>query len=255
LTKGEHSVELYRRTDFGDGVTWFYGFQYPPGVVALDVPRKKRMIEFYGNSITVGSAIEDPEGNSGEGNLTNNYMSYGALTARHFDARYSCIARSGIGLMVSWSSPIMPEIYYRLNPFDKESVWDFSKATPDIVVVNLMQNDCALFSMPDYDQFKIRFGKTAPGEDFIIDSYKKFISLIRKNYPGAHIICSLGSMEATKPGSPWPGYIEKAVSSLGDAHIYTLFFPYINADRHPNVKEHRQMSDLLIRFIDDHIKW
>ena len=162
------------------------------------------MIEFYRNSITVGSAIEDREGNSGKDGSTNNYLSYGALTARHFDAWYSCIARSGIGLMVSWSSPIMPEIYYRLNPFDKESIWDFSKASPDNVV-NLLQNDCALMSMPDYDQFKIRFGKTAPTEDFIITSYKKFISLLRKHYPEAHIICSLGSMEATKPGSPWPG--------------------------------------------------
>ena len=41
LPEGEHTVELYRLTDFNDGITWFYGFQYPPGAVALDVPRKK----------------------------------------------------------------------------------------------------------------------------------------------------------------------------------------------------------------------
>jgi enterochelin esterase-like enzyme len=255
LPDGEHTVDLYRRTDFGDGVIWFYGFEYPDGAEVLDVPPKKRMMEFYGNSITVGSANEDEAGNSGRGTHTNNYLSYGAITARHFDARYACISRSGIGLMVSWSTPIMPEIYYRLNPFDKESRWDFSKARPDIVVVNLLQNDAALFEMPEYDQFKSRFGAKAPVEDTIVARYKDFISVIRNKYPSAHIICALGSMGAVKPGSPWPGYIEKAVSLLNDKKIYTLFFPYINVDRHPNVEEHKKMADQLIGFIEKNIKW
>jgi len=212
-------------------------------------------MEFYGNSITVGSAIEDREGNSGRGTLTNNYLSYGALTARHFNAGYSCISRSGIGLMVSWSTPIMPEIYYRLNPFDKDSQWDFSTGIPDIVVVNLMQNDAALFEMPEYDQFKKRFGDKAPGEDFIVAKYKEFIETLRSKYPSAHIICALGSMGAVKLGSPWPGYIKKAVTLLNDKKVYTLFFPYINVDRHPNVEEHKKMADQLIAFIESNIKW
>ncbi len=255
LPNGEHTIELYRRTDYSDGITWFYGFDYSPGAKVMDVPMQKRMMEFYGNSITVGSAIEDREGNSGRGTLTNNYLSYGALTARHFNAAYSCISRSGIGLMVSWSTPIMPEIYYRRNPFDKDSHWDFSSATPDIVVVNLMQNDAALFEMPEYEQFKIRFGTKAPGEGFIVAKYKEFIETIRSKYPAAHIICALGSMGAVKPGSPWPGYIKKAVTLLNDKKVYSLVFPYINVDRHPNVEEHKKMADQLIGFIESNIKW
>jgi hypothetical protein len=158
LSRGEHTVELFRLTDWNDGVTWFYGFQHGQGDKILAVLPKKRMIEFYGNSITVGSAIQDYDGDSGNGNFTNNYLSYAAVTARHYDAAYSCIARSGIGLMVSWFSLIMPEMYDRLNPFDSTSVWDFSKATPDIVVVNLLQNDNALYGIPEYEQFKQRFG-------------------------------------------------------------------------------------------------
>lgn len=255
LPEGEHTVELYRRTDFGDGITWFYGFEYPDGAEVLDVPARNRTIEFYGNSITVGSAIEDENGTSGRGTHTNNYLSYGALTARHFNANYNCIARSGIGLMVSWSTPIMPEIYYRLNPFDPNSRWDFTNSTPGIVVINLMQNDAALFEMPDYDQFKNRFGAKAPPPDTVVERYKTFVSEIRKKYPSAHIICALGSMGAVKPGSPWPGYIERAVSQMNDKKIYTLFFPYINVDRHPNVEEHKRMANQLIGFIEKNIKW
>ncbi|MBL7698513.1 MAG: hypothetical protein JNK79_10150 [Chitinophagaceae bacterium] len=255
LPNGEHTVELNRRTDFNDGTTWFYGFEYPDGAEVFDVPQHKRTMEFYGNSITVGSAIEDENGTSGRGTHTNNYLSYGALAARHFDANYYCIARSGIGLMVSWSTPIMPEIYDRLNPFDPNSRWDFSKSTPDIVVINLMQNDAALFEMPGYDQFKSRFGTKAPPPDTVVERYKNFVSRIRVVYPSAHIICALGSMGAVKPGSPWPGYIEKAVSQLNDKKVYPLIFSYINVDRHPNVEEHKKMADQLIGFIEKNIKW
>lgn len=251
LPEGEHTVELFRLDDWNNGKTWFYGFEYEPGAEVLPVPSKKRRMEFYGNSITVGSAIED----SVSGLHNNHYLSYAAVTARHYNADYSCIARSGIGLMVSWFSLIMPEMYDRLDPFDSTSTWDFSKNIPDIVVVNLMQNDYALSTMPDYDQFKKRFGDVAPSEDFIVRSYGNFISTLRDHYPKAHIICVLGNMDATSPGSAWPGYILKAATSLNDERVYTCFFPFKNTDGHPKVAEHRAMADSLIAFIDRHVEW
>ncbi|MEP7107566.1 MAG: SGNH/GDSL hydrolase family protein [Ferruginibacter sp.] len=252
LPGGEHTVELFRRSGL-NGVTWFYGFQLPEGTKIIAPPRPgKRMIEFYGNSITVGSGINEEGDRNGS---ENNYLGYAAITARHFGARYSCIARSGIGLMVSWFSMIMPELYSRLNPYDSNSVWDFSKAMPGIVVINLFQNDYSIVNMPDRPEFKRRFGRIPPTEEFIVGSYRKFVQRIRSHYPAAHIICVLGNMDAGIPGSPWPGYIEKAVESLGDKNVYTHFFPYKNTPDHPNVAEQRQMAESLIRFIEEHIKW
>lgn len=253
LPEGEHTVELFRLTDWSTGITWFYGFQLAPYAKILNPLRpKSKMIEFYGNSITVGSGIYNEDSPYG---TVNNYLSYAAITARHFNARYSCIARSGIGLMISWFSMIMPEMYNRLNPFDSGNIWNFSKAAPGIVVINLFQNDCSLVDMPDYPEFKKRFGNTPPTEDFIIASYQQFVQCIRNYYPKAHIICVLGNMDAVKSGSPWPGYIKKAVASLQDKKIYTHFFPYKNTPDHPNVAEQKQMAESLTRFIDEHIKW
>ena len=251
LVEGEHMVELFRRTGW-NGVTSFYGFQLPAGTVITSIQPKKRMIEFYGNSITVGSGMY---GEGAPNGSENNYLSYGAVTSRHFDADYTCIARSGIGLMVSWFYMIMPEICNRQNPFDSNSIWNFSRATPGIVVINLFQNDCAIVNNPDGSEFKRRFGNKMPTEDFIIGSYRKFVQSIRNHYPQANIICVLGSMDAVTPGSPWPGYIEKAVAFLGDKKVYTHFFPYKNTPDHPNVAEHQQMAESLIRFIEEHIKW
>ncbi|HEX5023833.1 MAG TPA: hypothetical protein VFV68_01115, partial [Agriterribacter sp.] len=215
LPPGQHTVALYRLADWFGGKTTFYGFTYEPGAKTFPLPPKKRRIEFYGNSITVGAGMLERERNK-SGLETNNYLSYGALTARHYNAAATFIASSGIGLMVSWGSLIMPDIYDHLNPADSNSKWDFSKTVPGVVVVNLFQNDAALMTRPDHDQYIRRFGKKPPSETEIINAYYGFIRAIRAHYPDAHIICALGSMGAVAPGSPWPDYIKKAVVKLGD---------------------------------------
>ena len=257
LIKGKHSVEIFKRTEWNKGKTWFYGFDLGKGTKMLDPPAVKiRMIEFYGNSITAGYAIEDFSGDSPDSIFTNNYLTYSAITARHFKAKYSCISRSGIGIMASWFLLIMPEMYNRLDPTDTTSLWDFSKETPDIVVINLFQNDSWIVKMTEREEYKYRFGTNPPPtENFIIDAYRSFVQLIRNEYPEAHIICVLGSLSITKKGSPWPGYVKKAVTSLADEKIYTHFFPYINTPGHPEVEHHKKMSESLIQFINEHIKW
>jgi hypothetical protein len=257
LPNGKHSVELFKRTEWNKGKTWFYGFQLYNEREQLYKPEpKKRMIEFYGNSITAGYGIEDFKGDSPDSIFTNNYLTYGALTARHYDAEYSCIAKGGIGIMVSWFPLIMPEMYKRLNPADNTSLWDFSKKTPDIVVINLFQNDSWIVNMTDNETYKYRFGnKPPPDKEFIINAYKTFVQQIRDVYPNAHIICTLGSMDITRKGSPWPGYVEDAVNSFEDEKIYVHFFPYKKTSGHPEVKDHAKMAKSLIKFIDGHIEW
>ncbi|HJX71942.1 MAG TPA: hypothetical protein VJ346_08320 [Bacteroidales bacterium] len=199
LDKGKHTVEIFKRTEWDRGRTTFFGFQIRGDSKLLPkAPPKKRKIEFYGNSITAGYAVEDYSGgDSPEGTFTNNYLSYAAIIARHFNAEYRCICKSGIGIIISWFPLTMPEMYDRLIPEDSTSKWDFGSFTPDIVVINLLQNDSWLVEMPEEEEFKKKFGDAAPDEDFIISSYKNFVSRIRRHYPEANIICALGHMDAT----------------------------------------------------------
>jgi hypothetical protein len=149
----------------------------------------------------------------------------------------------------------MKEMYDRLDPTDSTSKWDFAKYTPDIVVINLFQNDSWIVEMPENEQFKYRFGTKKPDENFIVNSYKNFLESIRDKYPQANIICALGSMDATREGSPWPGYIRKAVSQFNDPKIFTRFFKYKNTDGHPNISEQKEMAESLINFIEENISW
>jgi hypothetical protein len=149
----------------------------------------------------------------------------------------------------------MPEMYDRLNPQDASSKWDFKQYTPDVVVINLFQNDSWLVKKTNTEGFKATFGSQAPTEDFIVKSYQNFVQSIRNKYPQAKIVCILGNMDVTKKGSPWPGYVEKAVAGLKDAHIYTHFIPYKNTAGHPSVKEQQDIANGLIKFLAEKIGW
>lgn len=257
LSSGKHSMQLFKLSN-NTSENIIFGFQID-GKAKLLKPAKplKRKIEFYGNSITAGHGVDRMEGSrdTGAPQDFNNYYTYAALTARHYNAQYSCIARSGIGIMVSWFPEIMPEVYDRLNPTDSSSKWNFTKYTPDVVVINLFQNDSWIVNIPTHEQFKARFGQTKPSEEFIINSYQNFVKSIRFQYPKASIICVLGNMDGTKPDSKWPGYIEQAIKGLNDNKIFSTFFPYKNTSGHPNKKEQQLMADQLISFIDKNIKW
>ncbi|MEO5909954.1 MAG: SGNH/GDSL hydrolase family protein [Pelobium sp.] len=256
LPFGKHNVQVFKITEWDKGNTFFYGFQLPVNSKLLaPSPLPKRKIEFYGNSITCGYAIEDKFQDSPVGYYENNYDAYSSITARHFNAQYNCIAKSGIGIMLSWFPLIMPEMYELLDPEDPNSKWDFSKYTPDVVVINLLQNDSWLINNPEHPEFKHRFGTEKPSQEFIIKSYQEFVQNIRNKYPKAQIICMLGNMDITQKDSPWPGYVRKAVDQLKDSKIYTLVVPYKETGGHPKVKEQQVLADSLIAFIDQYIKW
>lgn len=257
LPKGKHTVEIFKRTEWDRGKSLFSGFKiHNKAKVLPKSPPKKRKIEFYGNSITAGYAVEDLSGNdSPDSTYTNNYLSYAALTARHYDAEYQCICKSGIGVTISWFPLIMPEMYDRLIPQDTTSIWDFSLYQPDIVVLNLFQNDSWLVNMPERKEFKTNFGDKAPDDASLIQAYQNFVAQIRKQYPKANIICALGTMDATQKGSKWTNYITTAVTNLNDKKIDTHFMPYKESPGHPTIKEQEIMANSLIQFIDKNIAW
>ena len=249
LNFGKHSIELTKRNEWTFGSSSIYGFEINGKLLQKD-KAKELFFEFYGDSITVGHGNEDYTGDDkSDGTVTNNYNTYAAITAREFNAEYSCIARGGIGIMVSWFNMIMPEMYYRLNPNNENSKWDFSQKTPDVVVVNLFQNDSWIVNRPEHVEFKRRFGNEKPSEEKIIKLYASFLKTIRSKYPKTPIVCLLGNMDITKENSRWPNYVTQAVESINQENIFTCFAPYKNTKGHPKVEEHQLIANILIEKI------
>jgi hypothetical protein len=254
LADGEHVVQLIKRTEWDHGKTWFYGFEIDGELKALG-ERNKRVIEFFGNSITAGYAIEDKSGrDSPDSTNTNNYNTYASLTARHFQADCYLTIKSGIGILVSWFPLIMPELYNRLDPTDSTSRWDFH-IKPQVVVINLFQNDSWLVKKPEHPSFIRQFGIQPPDDATITAAYKAFVSKVRAAYPDAHIICALGCMDAVKAGSPWRQYVTDAVTQLHDEKVLTYFFPYCERNGHPTEEDNKLMAENLIKFIEANVQW
>jgi lysophospholipase L1-like esterase len=243
-----HTVQIFKRTN--SDYIGFYAFQLPADAKLIKLKRRSKSIEFIGDSITLGASINDTTADRWQGLFTDNYFTYGALTARYFNAKYYCIAEGGVGLMVGGNPVIAEEMYNRFSFNDSKRKWDFSTYHPDLIVINLFQNDSHIITKPKHPNYIKRFGNKIPDEQYIINRYADFIQKIKRKHPNAEIICTLGSMNASKKGMPWPLYIKKAVAKLNRPDVYEYIFAYKNSPGHPEVKDHKIMADSLIHFIE-----
>lgn len=255
LAPGNHRFLITKRSEGEEGATVFQGLELADGGKLLaPPPRKSRRIEFFGDSISSGMGNESPA--DGPDHLVkdkNSFMSYASITARALDAELHLISQSGIGVMISWFPFIMPDFYDQLNAVgNNDSVWDFKQWTPDVVVINLFQNDSWLID---------REKRLSPMPDDAqrVAAYRRFVETIRSKYPKAYIICALGSMDAVRPGSKWPGYVRTAVDQMRDenkdARIDTVVLPYTGFNGHPRIPQHRDNAALLTAVIRAKMGW
>ena len=253
LQDSQHSLEIYKRTEGEEGASHFKGLKLADNGKLLAPPQRMgRRIEIYGDSITSGMGNEGAD--NGADNLSsekNNYLAYGAIAARDLDAELHTISQSGIGIMISWFGFIMPQFYDQLSAVgDNDSQWDFKQWTPDVVVINLMQNDSWLIDREKRLQ-------PIPNDAQRIAHYQDFVTKIRQQYPHAYIICALGSMDITQQ-EKWPNYVKTAVnnlSSAGDNKIDTLFFEFTGYGQHPRVAQHKANAKKLAAFIREKMHW
>ena len=254
LPDGEHDVMLFRRTESFQGVVHFHGFTAAGGKPLIPTPAPfKRRIELIGDSITCGY------GNEGAGpgcNFTpdteNEWLAYGAITARALQAEPHVIAYSGKGAYRDYGGNLesqMPEIYGRIFADDSNSKWDFSTWTADVVVVNLGTND---------------FAKGDPGQPYV-DAYAGLVKQVRGHYPNAYILCAVGSMLSGANLTKDITYVKSVVTAAnaaGDAKVSFVDLGQQNGnadglgcDYHPSVKTDQLMADKLTAAIKTVTGW
>lgn len=255
LKEGTHSFLLYKRTEGEEGATFFKGLSLNDNEKLLSPPAKhSRKIEFFGDSITSGMGNESPD--DGPDHLIkdkNNFWAYDAITARNLNAELHVTSQSGIGIMISWFPFIMPQFYDQLSAVgNNDTQWNFSQWTPDVVVINLFQNDSWLTD-------REKRMNPNPTDEQRIEAYTKFVKTIRNTYPKAYIVCALGSMDATKAGSKWPGYITTAVANMKkenpNERMDTIFFEFTGYGGHPRIKQHKANAEKLTAFIKQKMGW
>lgn len=249
-------IQIFKRTEGHEGGTWFLGLKLDDNAKLLKAPKAlKRKIAFFGDSITSGMGNEGADnGKDDIESEKNHYWSYAAITARNVNAEFHSISLSGIGVMVSWFDFIMPQYYDQVSASgNNTSVWDFSQWQPDVVVVNLGQNDSWLID----NEKRL---KPEPTEREIINGYKAFIQKLKTVYPSAKFISALGSMDATKAERKhWVRYVNTAITELNVENsqniIEFITFDFNGYHGHPRIPQHIKNADKLTDKIKYLMKW
>lgn len=190
-----HEVILFKRQDGCHEFT-FYGFIISKDSQIINPYKKyRRCMEFYGDSAAVGELVEDtdyacsPEINH-KGEYSNAWYSYASVTARNLKTQVSIIAQGGISLIDNAGdfhakgNIGMESIYDKLhyNPdFGSITNWDFKGYTPQVVIIDIGQNDA---TEEDYMK-EDKGGEKAKNWK---EHYKKFVLNIRRKYPNALMV-------------------------------------------------------------------
>jgi hypothetical protein len=240
LKNGVHSITICKDTEAGNGYLEFAGIVCKKLLPLPAKPSKK--IEFIGNSITCGFGADNSQLSCDQGEwyeIHNAYMAYGPLTARALDAQWELAAVSGIGMIHSCCGMkiLMPQVYDKIDMRDDSIAYNFSDYNPRLVTICLGQND----GIQDSTAF--------------CSAYVDFVKTVRSKYPDAKILLLSSPMANAKLRAVLKNYlssIENYFHKNGDEKIYKYFFEKQynqGCDAHPDLKEHREIADLLINFI------
>ena len=213
---------------------------------------KARYIEFIGDSITCGYGMDDevPEHHFVTG-TEDATRAYAYRTAKALDADHSLVSISGYGIISGYTATaeecitaqLIPTYYEKLGfsygrmdgEVPQDVRWDFAFRQPDLVVINLGTND---------DSYCLDY---ADRQEFYCSEYVNFLRVVRRNNPGAKILCVLGIM-----GDRLYPFVEKAAAAYsaatGDTNIACMpFTPHLEedgrtADFHPTARTHAKAA-------------
>lgn len=243
LGAGRHRLVLFKRSEAAAGTVRFAGVELAPGSTAFAPARPdyKRALLFIGDSITAGACNEDGADDQWENRRThNNARSYAAFTAADLAADYRNIAVSGMGVAIGWTDVKAGEIWDRLYPNPASPRADLAAWTPDIVFVNLGENDDSYPRAKD-----IPFPAAA-----YTDGYVALAQAIRAAYPQARIVILRGGMFGGARSETLRAAWDAAVARLESSDPLLTHYVFQHwTTLHPRVTDHRAMADELVAWL------
>jgi lysophospholipase L1-like esterase len=242
LSPGRHHLSLHKRQEAAAGTFAFGGIAIAPGAQAWRpaAPRYALSMEFYGDSITAGACDEDGPSDQWEDRRTHNgERCYAAFTGEAFGADWRNISVSGIGIVTGWIPVVAGQTWDKLYPRADSPAADLSLWVPDVVLVNLGDNDA------DYPK-----AHALPFPDGFDARYTQLIQAIRRAYPRAEVVMLLGGMESGSHSAPLNAEWGRAVARLesADPRMHHFLFTHWTPS-HPRVSDHRILADELISWL------
>ncbi len=248
LENKRHNIEVIKITE-GEGIDErivFAGAEVQgvtPELFPVAAKNDRLKIEFIGDSLTAGYGNLGPaEEKKFHTYQQDSTKAYAAVCAELLNAEAHYVCYSGKGVYSNCNGVKNYEIPIFFNHASRvtQEPWDFSKWTPDVVVVNAGTND---------------FAGGVDGNNFV-GAVVDFLNQIRATYPNAYIFWVFGMMTETA----FP-YLQKAFEQFPDPkakllklRCMTEFKDEQGANGHPNVKSARRQAKVVAKFIKKELK-
>lgn len=226
LGSGAHVIELVKETYHGTNST-LYGLEVAGRGLVAPPALPGRRIEFYGDSNLAGHSLESEE-NKNAADLIGSTLGYAGITSRIFDAQYHNISVSG-GTLKS-----MNKRFDRITRFSEDPRWDFSRYSPDLVVMNLGANN------------------VGNSKSSIMAAYHTFLDDLRAVHPNAHIMLyNAWGWDYNETAN----YIDEVITARNDPNMSWAVFPWLFPLWHGCEADHGGMAEYLARHLESVLGW
>ncbi|MFB9076877.1 GDSL-type esterase/lipase family protein [Flavobacterium procerum] len=244
----EHRLEIYKNTEAHSGGVLFAGTTAKLTSISF---KKKKKIEFIGDSITCGAASDGSDIPCDKGEYYdhhNSYYAYGPTLSRAIGVDYLMSCVSGIGMYRNWNDEnkeevIMPDAYPNLylTKDSSKPKYDFA-FQPDIISIALGTND---FS--DGDGTKERFPFNS---EKYVANYINFIKMLYSHNPNVQIVITNSPMVGGEKGIVFEDCLNKVKTAFANdkTHKTIQIFKFKPMTPkgcmwHPDLADHKVMAD------------
>ncbi len=242
LGKGIHTITICKTTETKIGYLEFIGLRVEK---LLPFKKKKKRIEFIGDSMTCGNGMENDSIQCGERHWFDQhcaYISYGPSLARRLNADWMLTSVSGYGMSRSCcnNDKTIPEVYDYTDLSQCKLKWDKKNYRPDLISICLGQND----------------GKQKV--ELFTSTYLKFLKKLRKENAKTTILI-LDSPMAKESFKP---YLDSMLNLVYKRFNDKNTILYLYKKRyckgcvgHPDKVEHELLTEELYAFLKPRLKW
>jgi len=252
--KKEHTLEIYKTTEAHSGGILFTGTTAKLTSISA---KKKKKIEFIGDSITCGAASDPSDIPCDKGEYFdhhNGYYAYGPVLSRAIGADYLMSSVSGIGMYRNWNDEnkdegIMPDVYQNLylTKDNSKPKYDFA-FQPDIISIALGTND---FSGGDGKKERLPFNP-----EKYVSNYINFIKMLYEHNPKAQIVITNSPMVGGERAVVFEECLNKVKNAFAEdkAHKPILIFKFKpmtpkGCSGHPDVADHKVLAEEYAPFL------
>ncbi|SEN85385.1 GDSL-like Lipase/Acylhydrolase [Flavobacterium sp. CF108] len=252
--KKEHHLEIYKNTEAQSGNILFAGTTAKLTSISS---KKKKKIEFIGDSITCGAASDPSDIPCDKGEYMdhhNGYYAYGPTLSRTIGVDYLMSCVSGIGIYRNWNDEnkdeaIMPDIYQNLYLTKDVSKpkYDFA-FQPNIISIALGTND---FSGGDGKKERLPFNP-----EKYVSNYINFIKMLYEHNPNVQIVITNSPMVGGERAVVFENCLNKVKNAFAEdkTHKPIQIFKFKpmtpkGCTGHPDVADHKVLAEEYAPFL------